>query len=425
MTDGVVPTWSIELWQRQLNIGGASHAFWVLRDDSSTVVREMHGLSTREDGSVQATGLPWDRLDTIQIYDIDRNNMKDDRLSDSFDGTHFMSEVPAFRATGVVAMTGNSSEALAIWASAVNRVALINSFLIPYDPLTDKASGNSNTAAAYIGLLMGLSPERPLFQNGNRPFYYGWNADLKNLLELAIIQKIQAEVDGDGLSEQERLDFVAQLDSIQPPAAECFVSGTQVRIDALRDKNIENMIPGDIVLAFDPAADFGRGALVPRRITRHYRNTTTEWIKLNWLEDGEPKELITTPGHHFLNDIGQFPTIAAMLRDGQTTVVLADGSLTEVTATRISYAADTAHLFDRALSFAATGNAAAQAVEMDCWQTYNFEVEDLHTYVAGGVRVHNDSGWLGRAGDAACVFSMANNPLQIQMSSQIGLQYAS
>jgi hypothetical protein len=25
------------------------------------------------------------------------------------------------------------------------------------------------------------------------------------------------------------------------------------------------------------------------------------------------------------------------------------------------------------------------------WKTYNFEVEDLHTYVAGGVRVHNDS----------------------------------
>ena len=33
-------------------------------------------------------------------------------------------------------------------------------------------------------------------------------------------------------------------------------------------------------------------------------------------------------------------------------------------------------------------------------QTYNFEVEDLHTYVAGGVRVHNDFGWLGRVGNA-------------------------
>ena len=167
--------------------------------------------------------------------------------------------------------------------------------------------------------------------------------------------------------------------------AHCFPAHTLIQISLTTTTPIAALLPGDIVLAFDPAADLGRGALVPRRITRLYRNTTTEWIKLNWLENGQPKELITTPGHHFLNDLGQFPTIAAMLRDGQTTVVLADGSLTEVTATRISYAADTAHLFDRALSFAATGNAAAQAVELDCWQTYNFEVEDLHTYVVGGV----------------------------------------
>ena len=196
----------------------------------------------------------------------------------------------------------------------------------------------------------------------------------------------------------------APLVAIRPMARveelQCLPAHTPIQTSLNTSNPISTLLPGDIVLAFDPAADLGRGALVPRRITRLYRNTTTEWIKLNWLENGQPKELITTPGHHFLNDLGQFPTIAAMLRDGQTTVVLADGSLTQVTATRISYAADTAHLFDRALSFAATGNAAAQAVELDCWQTYNFEVEDLHTYVAGGVRVHNESGILGRIGNA-------------------------
>jgi hypothetical protein len=62
---------------------------------------------------------------------------------------------------------------------------------------------------------------------------------------------------------------------------------------------------------------------------------------------------------------------------------------TEVTASRISDAADPAHLSNRALRFAATGNAAGQAVELDFWQTRDFVVEDLHTYVAGGVRVHN------------------------------------
>jgi len=34
------------------------------------------------------------------------------------------------------------------------------------------------------------------------------------------------------------------------------------------------------------------------------------------------------------------------------------------------------------------------------WLTYNFEVAEHHTYVADGIRVHNDSGLLGRVGNA-------------------------
>lgn len=37
------------------------------------------------------------------------------------------------------------------------------------------------------------------------------------------------------------------------------------------------------------------------------------------------------------------------------------------------------------------GNVALQPVAQDGWQTYNFEVEDFHTYVAGGLRVHNQA----------------------------------
>jgi Ca2+-binding RTX toxin-like protein len=33
------------------------------------------------------------------------------------------------------------------------------------------------------------------------------------------------------------------------------------------------------------------------------------------------------------------------------------------------------------------------------WTTYNFEVAEHHTYIADGIRVHNDSGWLGRVGN--------------------------
>lgn len=74
---------------------------------------------------------------------------------------------------------------------------------------------------------------------------------------------------------------------------------------------------GDTVLAFDPSADLGRGALVPRKVTRLYRNTTEEWIRLSWREEGEEKELVTTPGHHFLDRFGNFPMIEEMLAQGQ------------------------------------------------------------------------------------------------------------
>ncbi|NJN35797.1 MAG: hypothetical protein HC794_00585, partial [Nitrospiraceae bacterium] len=110
--------------------------------------------------------------------------------------------------------------------------------------------------------------------------------------------------------------------------------------------------------------------------------------------------MISTSGHHFLDQFGQFPTIDAMLQQGVATVVLASGELVEVRAERIVYSAQTAHMFERAVAHSAvSGNAALQPVELDAWATYNFEVEELHTYIAGGVRVHNTSGVLGAIGN--------------------------
>jgi hypothetical protein len=70
--------------------------------------------------------------------------------------------------------------------------------------------------------------------------------------------------------------------------------------------------------------------LAPRKVVRLYRNSTEEWVKLTWAEGGEAKELIATPGHHFLDRFGSFPTIAEMLENGRATVVLASGELIEV-----------------------------------------------------------------------------------------------
>ncbi len=98
------------------------------------------------------------------------------------------------------------------------------------------------------------------------------------------------------------------------------------------------------------AADFTHPklALVPRRVTRLYRNTTTEWIRLRWF-DGTARAVITTPGHQFLDELGGFPTIEERARTGSAAVVLASGELTQVTAERTPFCADIAPLFERAM----------------------------------------------------------------------------
>ncbi len=172
----------------------------------------------------------------------------------------------------------------------------------------------------------------------------------------------------------------------------CFPSFTSIMMDSGECKPISDISEGDTVLAFDPSADLGRGGLVPCKVTRLYRNTTTEWIKLTWQENGQAQVLVATPGHHFLNVFGEFPPIEDMIENGKATVVLASGATVEVAAERIVYSLDTAHMFERAKTqLISVDNAALAPTMEDCWQTYNFEVEELHTYLASGVRVHNKS----------------------------------
>lgn len=166
--------------------------------------------------------------------------------------------------------------------------------------------------------------------------------------------------------------------SVRKDDPKCFPAHTRIQTSLITSVAISTLSPGDIVLSYDARANKGRGGLVPRRVVRIYRNTTTEWIRLSWVEGGERRELVATPGHHFLDQFGQFPTIAEMTRTGRATVVLASGALAEVTAERIVHSAETAHLFERAVAHAATaGNAALQPVELEAWATCNFEVEGL------------------------------------------------
>src|SRR5262249_27969608 len=89
--------------------------------------------------------------------------------------------------------------------------------------------------------------------------------------------------------------------------------------------------------------------------------------------------------------------IMRMLRlgGGAAKVVLDNGSLAVVEGRLIAFSAETARLFEQttaAVDYVVDGATARAASPRGGWVTYNFEVEALHTYIAGGVRVHNDSG---------------------------------
>ncbi|MFO0154357.1 MAG: calcium-binding protein [Alphaproteobacteria bacterium] len=74
-------------------------------------------------------------------------------------------------------------------------------------------------------------------------------------------------------------------------------------------KPIEEVRTGDLVMAFDPRADQGRGALQPQPVVQTFQNLTQNIINL--------RGLYVTPGHVCLTDHGRFESIAAiLLRDG-------------------------------------------------------------------------------------------------------------
>lgn len=164
----------------------------------------------------------------------------------------------------------------------------------------------------------------------------------------------------------------------------CFLAGTPIAMADGTEKPIEQVVPGDLVLAFDPAAHFGRGALVGRRVTRLFRNITEDIVAVGGVH--------MTPGHHVLTGRGVFCTINEALAHGDA-LVRADGTLVRPPVQRYRLGDADAPDFEVATDLVmATEHGLALAPHARTgWRTYNFEVEGLHTYVAGGLRVHNRS----------------------------------
>ena len=169
---------------------------------------------------------------------------------------------------------------------------------------------------------------------------------------------------------------------------QCFPAGTPISLWNGSNKPIEEITVEDVVVSYD--AD---NNLVPGRVSNLQHNTTQEFVRLTF-EDGRD-DLVATPGHHFLSETGDFMEIGHMIQLGGGTVRLTDidGSIVEASGELLVYSSQTAHLFGQSetKAFITAGNAAIEEEVEQGWATYNFEVSDHHTYVAAGIRVHNDS----------------------------------
>lgn len=166
---------------------------------------------------------------------------------------------------------------------------------------------------------------------------------------------------------------------------ECFPSSTPIRLPGGDAMSIESIRPGDQVAAFDVGITSGQATLSSKRVVQLFTNITDTWIELS-------NGLTVTPGHHFLDSSGGFRSIEDILAtDG--IVIDEVGNELQVSGEYIRYSAETAHLYEQAEGFVTEleGNIALAPVHKKGWKTYNFEVEDFHTYVANGVRVHNVS----------------------------------
>ncbi|MGI9129766.1 MAG: lectin-like protein, partial [Roseomonas sp.] len=199
------------------------------------------------------------------------------------------------------------------------------------------------------------------------------------------------------LETAEMRDRARALNPATPPR--CFAAGTPILMADGTTKPIEDIRVGDLVMAFAEDAAAGHGDLAPRKVVRLYRNVTKEWIEISPAADHAPRaakqgftKAYVTPGHRVMTASGQFMRADAAVA-ANAPLAMADGSAVEIKAQRIGYEADTAALFEQAeqFSYGHDGNTAlAPAIEQG-WRTYNFEVEERHTYIAAGLRVHNDS----------------------------------
>ncbi len=166
----------------------------------------------------------------------------------------------------------------------------------------------------------------------------------------------------------------AGLTNIIKPGSFCFIAGTKVLTEN-GQKNIEDICVGDKVLAYNEET----GETEYKKVVRLFRNETKEWCHV--FVDGQ--EIISTPGHKYY-----LPENTYNRELNEKLEHLSYVGLTEkwVSAKNLK-TGDKVLLSDGRYGV-------VDEVEIEKLEsseiTYNFEVEDFHTYYVGaGVLVHN------------------------------------
>jgi len=136
----------------------------------------------------------------------------------------------------------------------------------------------------------------------------------------------------------------------------CFTAGTVITM-ASGYTNIEDIIVGCEVLAFSPA-----GELVAKKVTHTFVHNEYEYLRVKHWQG----ELCVTPNHWVLTDINTFIEIGNLQVDDA--LVMLDGSLSPILS------------IEKVIGPI---------------KVYNLTVEDLHTYIANDVKVHNKGGGKG------------------------------
>ena len=158
----------------------------------------------------------------------------------------------------------------------------------------------------------------------------------------------------------------------------CFIAGTKVKTED-GYKNIEEVEVGDKVLAYDEET----GKQAYKEVVRLFRNETMKWCTVSVAVNGTVSEITSIPGHkYYLPD----NTINREVGDSQEHESYYELSEKWVSACKLKKG-DKVLLSDG--EYGIITNVKIEKLSAP-ETTYNFEVEDCHTYYVGsGVCVHN------------------------------------